>query len=98
MCLSDWSSDVCSSDLAGFRAVALGVIEGDGPEPRGRFGPMVRIEVGARARIRHFHPAGLGFLVAGRGPRAAEISVERSEERRVGKESRWRWRRRPVDT
>src|SRR5207249_6139851 len=60
---------------------ALGVIEGDGPEPRGRFGPMVRIEVGARARIRHFHPAGLGFLVAGRRPRAAEISVERRDHR-----------------
>src|SRR5947199_10262374 len=56
-CLSDWSSDVCSSDLAGKTDI------------------VVRIAVGHRG---HLHQLG-----------AEEL--DRSEERRVGKECRSWW-------
>src|SRR5262245_66086508 len=59
-CLSDWSSDVCSSDLA------------------------------ARPQMGQAAPADL----PDRGPRGDPLLVaeeERSEERRVGKECRYRW-------
>src|SRR5437762_12566856 len=64
--IGDWSSDVCSSDLAvvvGHEKVQIPVV----------------IEVDEREPA---HPPIRGFAVA-----------ERSEERRVGKECRWRWRR-----
>src|SRR5262245_65268668 len=79
-CLSDWSSDVCSSDLAA--TVLLG--EQDRVRravDQGRhLGPAV--PVGARVGVGH---AAEDLEVAGVG------GVARSEERRVGKE--WRWRR-----
>src|SRR5205814_3393756 len=86
-CLSDWSSDVCSSDLLD---EVLGV-EADGER---------------RAVIAHIHLlvrlAEVG-IVAGHAQLALLDHVldapglirrhdgDRSEERRVGKECRWRW-------
>src|SRR5207248_6637441 len=82
----DWSSDVCSSDLAGSG--------GDGRSDEVRGG-------GGTARVpRGTHPAedvrdgqqparGIGWKVE----RGGAPAVTRSEERRVGKEWRCRWER-----
>src|SRR5690348_18433699 len=72
----DWSSDVCSSDLWR-RCLAPGV-EG---RHTGQFVEAVielhRIEVG-KIKLEHFRGREL-------------LGIERSEERRVGKECRSRW-------
>src|SRR3546814_4075881 len=85
MRISDWSSDVCSSDLAHASAVQGGVgAAGDG----------------ASAVVGEGHPVAVapqaGEDVEVRGPVALAVGVApRSEERRVGKEcvstcrSRW---------
>src|SRR3546814_12228750 len=93
MRISDWSSDVCSSDLAGIELVARDVVtavDREHVDPRriGGIPAFVRVHpgvVGAEAER-----AGTGFqAVVGAGIQA------RSEERRVGKEcvstcrSRW---------
>src|SRR5205814_5248577 len=89
-CLSDWSSDVCSSDL-GVLAGAVdgedgGLVEGRAVEGRGGVRDVVLDVVEAEAR---------GAEAAAHGPRQVEhrqvIAAHlRSEERRVGKE--WRSR------
>src|SRR3546814_16496832 len=96
MRISDWSSDVCSSDLPLGSAVE---------EVHGR--PEEIVEVGFEARVfqrddqrvedvgdgaRHRVAVGqeplIGFI--GKGPIAMKLT--RSEERRVGKEGVRRWR------
>src|SRR3546814_7022303 len=81
MRISDWSSDVCSSDLHGtFRPSHLKPVR-----------DVTRITVYTIGQVIHY-----GRVVAShRRSRAAPIIVDRSEERRVGKEcvstcrSRW---------
>src|SRR3546814_20310501 len=89
MRISDWSSDVCSSDLLGGECPAITVVVAAHDEER---------TIGARVRnlLAQDYPATrLKVLVVsdGSGDRTAEEA--RSEERRVGKEcvstcrSRW---------
>src|SRR5262245_63585221 len=79
-CLSDWSSDVCSSDLATAKqisgacsAVKILFITKDFPYP---------LNSGHHMRSWHYL---MGLT------RAGSVTVLRSEERRVGKECRSRW-------
>src|SRR3546814_6013034 len=83
MRISDWSSDVCSSDLQGEFATEYG-------SPKcivklGCWGPVVKCNVPKRGWIN-----GVGGC-----PNVGGICIGRSEERRVGKEcvskcrSRW---------
>src|SRR3546814_11180194 len=101
MRISDWSSDVCSSDLAG--VVAAGSFVGC------RAAPILALLVSRRERLcrrddHHVEVARAQALDVLRGvdkarphldAEAAQIEAERSEERRVGKEcvstcrSRW---------
>src|SRR3546814_14993678 len=73
MRISDWSSDVCSSDLAAI-------------EPIGALSALVAADTA------QLNTVALGTRV---GESVARVAVERSEERRVGKEcvstcrSRW---------
>src|SRR5437016_11394389 len=73
--VSDWSSDVCSSDLFHLRPLAVHALDGD--------------RIAAQIRSRHCELVGEKHLeerrVAQIAPRV------RSEERRVGKECRSRW-------
>src|SRR3546814_15931207 len=82
MRISDWSSDVCSSDLGG---------PSRGPNPLG--GGRGVHDVGAdQGRQGALAPSGGR---EGEGAHAGEVVLDRSEERRVGKEgvstcrSRW---------
>src|SRR5262245_64016846 len=79
-CLSDWSSDVCSSDLTGMHRV----------EPRG--GPIA-CRTRTRLALDHFGISiwifGLAFLSAATADSGVPLGT-RSEERRVGKECRSR--------
>src|SRR3546814_8342674 len=84
MRISDWSSDVCSSDLLGVGGHDGAVVDGDLLGPKQQLG-------GAQ-------PQGIGLaLQHGAGDDVGELVDEqrRSEERRVGKEwvstcrSRW---------
>src|SRR3546814_2397403 len=84
MRISDWSSDVCSSDLDGHQSQ-------DALLPLPERGPSYD-----RARQRQDHQHCLDAHLSGRHSRAELYRVEiRSEERRVGKEcvstcrSRW---------
>src|SRR5262245_65332079 len=80
-CLSDWSSDVCSSDLAGHtRALdALYRLE------NWKLGRALTLPYFLRSTTRLSRVRNPPFLSAGRS------SGSRSEERRVGKECRSRW-------
>src|SRR5205814_6056047 len=85
-CLSDWSSDVCSSDLGRVAEPALDFVgQRDGDDQLGGGGvPALS------------HRERGGNVVAGMGRFLGQISVvivqvTRSEERRVGKECRSRW-------
>src|SRR5690348_18384327 len=73
----DWSSDVCSSDLVGQ--------DGQGEAPAGDQQERRLLAVG-RAAVGDDAGA---FHIAQK-PGEAHLPV-RSEERRVGKECRWRW-------
>src|SRR3546814_15227206 len=104
MRISDWSSDVCSSDLlriGGGLAVRLDARRpGSGDELLGRRQAAVEVErgdyrfadVGKKARV---GAALLLVLAHGHPHEAAKAEVIRSAERRVGKEcvrtcrSRW---------
>src|SRR3546814_21162727 len=90
MRISDWSSDVCSSDL----------FDADGDELGGAFGiaPDLggQVQRGGRQRVAHGGVVGFGF----RGDVDARLAggrddERRSEERRVGREwvstCRYRW-------
>src|SRR5947199_5425981 len=83
-CLSDWSSDVCSSDLVpdetfgdeSYRQIA-DLVEGT-------FGPTMRYEVDLVGAIPQEPSGKYRFCIS-------KVARERSEERRVGKESRSGW-------
>src|SRR5207245_8366735 len=80
-CYRDWSSDVCSSDLST-------------PEPR--LAPVeVPAWIAARARIHGVKLDGdaVAMLASavGSDTERVEQEIQRSEERRVGKEGRCRW-------
>src|SRR5207247_2872289 len=82
----DWSSDVCSSDLDLVRD----------PRLRARGGVPVDDAVGGRAVEDRLGPGEellRLFDVPGRddGPDLLDLRLERSEERRVGKECRGGW-------
>src|SRR5262245_64980588 len=87
-CLSDWSSDVCSSDL---------VYASDaGYPPEGPTDAMLSLYEGADVLIHDctYSPEDRAQRL-GRGfssyVDAVDAAVRRSEERRVGKERRRRW-------
>src|SRR2546430_6372184 len=75
----DWSSDVCSSDLAPVKPGTGADGADDHPQSRGSF----------LWRPHHSY-AGWTDCKAGRRS-SVEGALERSEERRVGKECRSRW-------
>src|SRR5207253_5001201 len=79
----DWSSDVCSSDLGtdGIRGIA-------GKPPLDR-DTVYRVGYCLTEYLRHLAPS--PHILIGRDTR--ESGPWRSEERRVGKESRARWAR-----
>src|SRR3546814_19699192 len=97
MRISDWSSDVCSSDLGEMAVTALAVIGAKHAQPADQHGHLGHRKAEQRRAIEHHF---LGFQ---RELLLAEIVAEgiglrlhhRSEERRVGKEcvstcrSRW---------
>src|SRR5262245_63658355 len=77
-CLSDWSSDVCSSDLSRFTGVRNTRLEGTTPI------------VGVRMELLvNFGPA--FAIIQTFVDFQSQLSPRRSEERRVGKECRSRW-------
>src|SRR5439155_2542036 len=77
----DWSSDVCSSDLPQSREARQGIASDRQYFPPYQCVPVVRSDTLARfPRLREV----LGELAG---------KLTRSEERRVGKECRDRWRR-----
>src|SRR5947199_10720968 len=76
-CLSDWSSDVCSSDLIAQLCDDAIEVPARLVEPPFRLG-----QVGRRGR--KFYPAFCTQVFSREG-------FERSEERRVGKECRFGW-------
>src|SRR5947199_7371609 len=76
-CLSDWSSDVCSSDLS---------------DARRKVPP--RLDSGRDTAARQRHPRRHESRRAAARPRRAVGAIrrlDRSEERRVGKECKSRW-------
>src|SRR5207247_2862124 len=82
----DWSSDVCSSDL---HTLAGGRVVDPFPPRRGRRLParLAALEAAAEADPRR---ALIRLLEAGGLVDLPHFALVRSEERRVGKESRWR--------
>src|SRR5205814_2903747 len=94
-CLSDWSSDVCSSDL---EPVVRAEDDVDERAVAARFGqPRCVLDVGGEAGLRHRLEGLLQVLGADehvhvlRRTAAPEVAEQRSEERRVGKGWRY-WR------
>src|SRR5690606_41203891 len=82
----DWSSDVCSSDLVSATTVHTNATAtGSDTSMRGRYSPAVQT-LASQHGISLEHVQGTGL-----GGRITRKDVLRSEERRVGKESRWRW-------
>src|SRR5258706_7763873 len=78
--VSDWSSDVCSSDLRLLGAWGRGVVLGER-----RAG---RVRGAAFRSLPHHCPSVIAQVL---GERRAVFLPPRSEERRVGKECRSRW-------
>src|SRR5205814_5265007 len=90
-CLSDWSSDVCSSDLP-FRVGRLRfeAINAEGPQRKRRIGEETTLR---RRTIGDGGPGTVGGLADRQEfnqPISSLVGL-RSEERRVGKECRDRW-------
>src|SRR5258705_4536321 len=81
-CLSDWSSDVCSSDLKGSK-------NGNGQEPKSDFKLRILVLVRSHSSILSGLCKKICLSLELMSPR--ECSRQRSEERRVGKECRSRW-------
>src|SRR5690606_40393403 len=85
----DWSSDVCSSDLQ--TAWALGLATNHAAGTSGAHGSMNK-----SWNMAHAARCGLlSALLASKGFTSTEQAIERSEERRVGKDSRARRPSRP---
>src|SRR3546814_14272178 len=87
MRISDWSSDVCSSDLGACSSVGADQERGYPPENRGPYGP------GASGFFRSSGISGTDKACAwwaldndAPSVRAVWSTTQRSEERRVGKE------------
>src|SRR5437899_10150348 len=79
-CLSDWSSDVCSSDLAGDEIITgIPVLD---------LGDIVEVKDGYARN--YLIPRKIGYHATEGNLRTLEEEKKRSEERRVGKESRKR--------
>src|SRR5205085_8710194 len=77
----DWSSDVCSSDLA------CKIRENNGPFPLGMSNFAIGVDLGGtNLRISAIEESGRLIETITTG-----TEVKRSEERRVGKECRYRW-------
>src|SRR5205814_2630673 len=93
-CLSDWSSDVCSSDLRIRRDLRVGLSVGSDAPPRRR---LVLDDADTRGLAVALEEDGLDARI-----KQAAVPVDagsRSEERRVGKESRLRmWQYREKQT
>src|SRR3546814_21140498 len=96
MRISDWSSDVCSSDLGG-QAQASRTLDLQKEKLRGVGGPGdLQPAVGERAALDRRAAvigdeaaaidAATNVLALQRVRKEAEVDVDRSEERRVGKE------------
>src|SRR5207253_7774432 len=87
----DWSSDVCSSDLDEKHKHTAGEFADHDVdlEP----GTRLAAVLGDRAPVKSHHHQGFGRLGGGlrEAARAEDGTLERSEERRVGREWRWRW-------
>src|SRR5258705_1754760 len=82
-CLSDWSSDVCSSDLLNFASNTLSSIPAERLQPKNQI-PLQPL-VDYRAAVLNAFADLLGGLLQ------YLKDCFRSEERRVGKECRSRW-------
>src|SRR3546814_15118758 len=109
MRISDWSSDVCSSDLRAARKPVVdlfgrdrcAIVEGEEPKKRAR--RPARLQPGVEPRLERIArfitdpachgAAGLDQLVRALD-RASHLGRRRSEERRVGKECVSRFRSR----
>src|SRR5205814_6535924 len=85
-CLSDWSSDVCSSDLTTMRAATR-------YRAAERVPPIVRAVLDARDEAAVIFGAHGDVLYVNQAAQATlpPATITRSEERRVGKECRSRW-------
>src|SRR5205814_2843040 len=75
-CLSDWSSDVCSSDLG---------------RHLGCYARRMIIENSIQDGVDFFHMDALSSAVPMKVDCDLQLTLMRSEERRVGKECRSRW-------
>src|SRR5205814_7310350 len=91
-CLSDWSSDVCSSDLGDFADLLVGkaLVAGLERDLEGERQPIAALET-----VEQPHPGNSVLVAAAKCPGerlGGEVGRndkgERSEERRVGKEGR----------
>src|SRR3546814_11347644 len=102
MRISDWSSDGCSSDLVLFPALlAVGEPFATGKDVLSAYiaGYEIWTELASRDRNKHhakgFHPSGIFGAIGAAAACANMLRLDRSEERRVGKEcvstcrSRW---------
>src|SRR3546814_8610343 len=83
--ISDWSSDVCSSDLTGRRSAAQRIVEIDPDIALDQFG---RIDLTGRHRTARIVEIGARIhdLAADADRPGVIFGEQRSEERRVGKE------------
>src|SRR3546814_16577924 len=97
MRISDWSSDVCSSDLILLKLGALSIAAPAGEE-RAVWEPILAHGPAAHYALQHFIRGLFLRLAKGDDPEAFErvwrATAERSEGRRVGKECVSTWRSR----
>src|SRR3546814_11069346 len=97
MRISDWSSDVCSSDLGSLAISASASVEYPKPEASGNW--KIDAGISTAAVTLSMKETGASGLAAAPPPSAGggKITTQRSEERRVGKEcvgtGRSRWSR-----
>src|SRR5690606_40890170 len=88
----DWSSDVCSSDLGGFRLQQPGGVHAT-RAARAHLSALLGVFVLLKAAAYWLDRYGLAFSERGfvHGPSYTDVNAVRSEERRVGKEGTPRW-------
>src|SRR3546814_2427246 len=95
MRISDWSSDVCSSDLKVLTSQALPQLPGQPAVYRSLVGLLNTAQAGSTLDIDSPQPLRIGTLLSAQVQDAQTLKFVRSEERRVGKEcvgkcrSRW---------